>query len=183
MASEKIPPTPELAGAVAQVQAHLRSLADDKAGVKFRASTHLERGLTTKARMRKFHMTIDEPKELGGADEGPNPVEIMLAAFGTCQEIVYGVYAAALGIRLDKLEIDVECDLDPRGFFGVKDVPPGPSAVRFKARIESPDSPERIAELVHMVETHCPVLDALVRTVPVGGSATLNGAPIAATGR
>ena len=34
---------------------------------------------------------------------GPNPVEIVLAALGTCQEITYRAYATALGIPLERV--------------------------------------------------------------------------------
>jgi uncharacterized OsmC-like protein len=167
--------SPGLADAVSKIRAHLSSVPKEKATVTFRAATRLDRGLTTRARIRKFNLTIDEPVEMGGGNEGPNPVEVFLAAFGTCQEIVYGVYAAARGIRLERLEIDVEGDLDPRGFFGVADVTPGLSALRFRVRIESPEAPERIAELVDLVSRRCPVLDMLQRPVPISGTVDLNG--------
>ena len=166
---------PGLPDAVEKIRAHLSSLPEGKTSVTFRAATRLDRGLTTRARIRKFNLTIDEPAELGGGNEGPNPVEVFLAAFGTCQEIVYAVYAAAHGVRLERLEIDVEGDLDPRGFFGVADVTPGLSAVRFRVRIESAAAPERIAELVDLVSRRCPVLDILQRPVPVSGTVELNG--------
>lgn len=171
--------TTVLAEAVAKVRSHLGSLGD-RAKATFRTKTRLEQGLTTTAKIRRFDLTIDEPAELGGADQGPNPVEVLLAAFGTCQEIVYAVYAAALGIPLDRLEIDVDGDLDPRGFFGVADVPAGLSQLRFRVRIESSAPAERIAELARLVERHCPVLDVIQRPVPISGTVTLNGAALEA---
>ena len=33
----------------------------------------------------------------GGANAGPNPLDVMLAALGTCQEITYKAYATAMG--------------------------------------------------------------------------------------
>lgn len=160
---------------VEQIRSHLASLPEGKTEVTFQSATRLVEGLTTAAKIRSFDLTIDEPRELGGANLGPNPVEVVLAAFGTCQEIVYAVYAAALGIELDKVEIDVEGDLDPRGFFGVAPVPAGLSGLRFKVRLESSASPERIAELVKLVSEHCPVLDILKTPVAVTGSVDLNG--------
>lgn len=167
--------TNTLAGAVEQVRAHLSQLPAGKTTLTMRSATRLVEGLTTTARMRSFDLTIDEPVELGGANKGPNPVEVVLAAFGTCQEIVFAVYAAALGIQLDGVAIDVEGDLDPRGFFGVAPVDAGFSAVRFNVRVDSPEPPERIAELVRTVNEHCPVLDVLKRPMNVIGSVALNG--------
>jgi uncharacterized OsmC-like protein len=175
MSTENPEAASPLAGAVAQVRAHLRSLPEGKAKVTFRTATRLVEGLTTEASIRTFKMTIDEPVELGGANLGPNPVEVVLAAFGTCQEIVYAVYAAAMGIRLDKVEVDVEGDLDPRGFFGVAPVSPGFAGVRFNVRVDSPEPAERIAELVRSVNEHCPVLDILKQPVAMAGAVELNG--------
>lgn len=175
MSTENREPASPLAGAVAQVRAHLRSLPEGTAKVTFRSATRLVEGLTTEASIRSFKMTIDEPAELGGGNLGPTPVEVVLAAFGTCQEIVYAVYAAAMGIRLDRVEVDVEGDIDPRGFFGVAPVNPGFGGVRFNVRVDSPDSPERIAELVRSVNEHCPVLDILRQPVPMAGTVDLNG--------
>jgi putative redox protein len=166
---------PDLGSIVGEIRTQLRALPAESAAVTFQASTQLIEGLRTSASIRQFALTIDEPVELGGTDLGPNPVEVVLAALGTCQEIVYGVYAAAAGIRLERLAIDVEGDLDPRGFFGVAEVASGFSEVRFHVQIESPDSPERIAALIDEVNRHCPVLDILQRGLPVRGSVALNG--------
>ena len=175
MSADKQAQASPLAGAVQQIRAHLGSLPEGKTTVTFRTATRLIEGLTTTAKIRSFDLAIDEPAELGGGNTGPTPVEVVLAAFGTCQEIVYAVYAAALGIRLDGVEVDVEGDLDPRGFFGVAPVSPGLSGVRFKVRVNSPDSPARIAELVRSVNEHCPVLDILRQPVTVAGAVELNG--------
>ncbi len=173
-------PNNALAGIVQQIRAHLGSLPDDKVKATFRSDTRLVQGLTTNAKIREFDLTIDEPAQLGGANAGPTPVEVVLAAFGTCQEIVYAVYAAAMGIQLDRVEVAVEGDIDPRGFFGVKDVSPGLSSVRFNVRLGSTDSAERIAALVEAVNQHCPVLDILKQPVPLTGTVELNGKQLGA---
>jgi len=46
--------------------------------------------------------------------------------------------------------------------------------------IESPDSPERIGQLVRNAERGCFVMQALLRPVPVTGQTLLNGEPLAA---
>jgi uncharacterized OsmC-like protein len=54
-------------------------------------------------------------------DTGPNPVEVVLAALATCQEITYRAYATTLGIPLESVSVTLEGSLDLRGFFAVKD--------------------------------------------------------------
>ncbi|BBL79709.1 OsmC family protein [Rubrobacter xylanophilus] len=123
---------------------------------------------------------MDEPRELGGTDAGPNPVELVLAALRTCQEIVYAVYAPRAGVDLESVEVDVEGNLDPRGFLGVAgEVRPGFQSVRYRVRIQSPSAPEKVRELVGLVEEHCPVLDIISNPVETSGSVELNGSPIA----
>src|SRR6266498_2091287 len=108
---------------------------------------------------RQFAMPLDEPRELGGTDTGPNPVEAVLAALGSCQAIVYRAYASVLGLRVDSIDVAAKGHLDLRGLLGISEVPAGLDQVTFSTRIVSPESAERIQELVTIVESHCPVLD------------------------
>jgi uncharacterized OsmC-like protein len=141
----------------------------------FTASTSLVDEYRTAVRIRDFQLDVDEPPLIGGTDAGPTPVELVLAALGTCQEIVYATYARVLGIPLDGVEVSAEGRLDLRGFFGVADVPPGFQDVTFTVDIASPAPPEDIARLVAVVNSHCPVLDILQQPLPVRGEFRLNG--------
>ncbi len=165
-----------LAETVTATQAALRE-AGTNGRATFTADTQLVSGYQTTARIRNFKLVIDEPTSLGGTDLGPNPVEVVLAALGTCQEIVYATYAALLGVELEQLSIRVTGTLDPRGSFNVADVPAGFDDVQFEVQLVSPNPPEQIRQLVDLVQQHCPVLDILQRPLPVRGSVALNGAP------
>lgn len=112
--------------------------------------------------------TVDEPEALGGANAAANPVEFALASLGSCQAISYRVWAAQLGIQLDKVEVDVDGDIDLRGFFGVDDqVRPGFNAVRIRVRLIGPENAARYEELAAAVDAHCPVLDLFRNPVVV----------------
>ena len=141
----------------------------------FSATTSLVDEYRTKVNIREFSLDVDEPPLIGGTDTGPTPVELVLAALGTCQEIVYATYARVLDIPLDGVEVTAEGRLDLRGFFGVADVPAGFQDVTFTVDIASPAAPEDIARLVEAVNAHCPVLDILKQPVSVRGEARLNG--------
>ncbi len=146
----------------------------------FSADTALDDGFLTRAQIRQFGFTVDEPESLGGTDQGPNPVELVLAALGTCQEIVYATYARVLGVPVESVSVKVEGSLDPRGFFGVADVPAGFQTITYTVDIESTASREQIRQLVDAVNSHCPVLDILRQPVAVEGRYSLNGAEVAA---
>lgn len=138
------------------------------ARVTTRLNVTLGAGQRVDVQMRAHTMVVDEPKGMGGTNEGPNPVELVLAALAACQAITYRVWAAKLGIALDSVIIDAEGDLDLRGYLGVDDdVRPGYEALRLHVRLEGPESRERYAELSDAVDRHCPVLDVATGTVPV----------------
>ena len=125
-------------------------------------------GLRSETKIRQFSMTIDEPPNLGGTDTGPNPVELVLAALATCQEITYRAYATALGIPLESVSVKLEGSLDLRGFFAVKDgVRAGFNQVRGVVNLKSSASAADLAKLKDAVDAHCPVLDILREPVPV----------------
>ncbi len=163
-----------LGGVIEQVRADLGN-APEPPVVTFSASTTLVDEYRTQARIRDFTLAVDEPPLIGGSDTGPTPVELVLAALGTCQEIVYATYARVLGIPVEAVEVTAEGRLDLRGFFGVAELPAGFQDVSFTVEITSPAAAEDIARLARVVNAHCPVLDILSQPVPVQGNVKLNG--------
>lgn len=150
----------------------------EQATVTFESCSELIEGLHTEARIRDFTVTVDEPEALGGSDKGPNPVEIVLAALGTCQEITYRLYADAMGIPLDGISVRVEGDLDLRGLFAAKQgVRPGFGAIRATVTMDSPADEADLRRLKETVDRHCPVLDILSQPVPVETAIVVENAP------
>ena len=124
--------------------------------------------LRSEARIRQFSLTVDEPPSLGGSDAGPNPVELVLAALATCQEITYRAYATALGVPLESVSVKLDGVLDLRGFFAVDErVRAGFTGVQGTVTLKSSATPEELAKLKEVVDAHCPVLDILRAPVPV----------------
>ncbi len=139
-----------------------------KAAAVFESRSALQEGLRSEAKLRDHTLTIDEPEALGGNDQGPNPVELVLAALGSCQEITYRAFASALGIPLTSVRVELSGDIDLRGFFAVSDeVRPGYQAIRGRVHLESTASEETLEQLRQAVNAHCPVLDILTNPVPV----------------
>jgi putative redox protein len=145
--------------------------------VVFRASTKLEEDVRCSANIRDFPaFYIDEPPELGGQDSAANPVELVLAALGTCQEIMYSAYASVMDIKLDGVEVDVRGYLDTQGLLGMDEsVPAGFKRIVFETRISSDASDEQLTQLINTVENHCPVLDILSSAQNISGTASVNG--------
>ncbi len=157
----------ELKSLIAETQAALRA-DPSKARATFASASRQVEGLRSEARLRGHSVTVDEPESLGGGDAGPNPVELILAALGTCQEITYRAYATALDIPLEAVRVELEGDLDLRGFFAVDAaVRPGYGAIRGKVHLVSDAPREKLEALRRAVDAHCPVLDIISRPVPV----------------
>ncbi|MEJ2115978.1 MAG: OsmC family protein, partial [Gammaproteobacteria bacterium] len=88
---------------------------------KYKVHTHWEGGVLCKAHIRNEHeIVVDEKPILGGCDLGASPVELILAALGTCQEIMYSVIASSMDIELRECDVNVTADLDVRGLLGVE---------------------------------------------------------------
>lgn len=159
----------------------MESIKNNPAGANlvFRADTKLEEGVRCTAKVRDFEpLIVDEPPELGGSDAGMNPVELVLAAFGTCQEIMYAAYAAVMDIELESVEVQVKGYLDVRGLFALAEVAAGYKNIRYETNIKSQADAEQIRQLIDAVESHCPVLDTISRPIEVSGESYLNGTAI-----
>ncbi len=136
----------------------------------FKAETKLEQGVKCSAIIRNFSLDIDEPKTLGGLDTAPNPVELVLVALGTCQEIVYSAFASIHNIPLEEVKVDVEGSLDLKGIFALdQNTRAGFNDIKYKTTIRSSANKEQLEKLIAAVESHCPVLDTLKRPISVKG--------------
>lgn len=147
------------------------------ANVFFKANTELLEGVRCSAQVRGFPpMIIDEMPQLGGKNAGPNPVELLLVALGTCQEVMYSAYAAVMGIHLDSVKVTLKGDIDLNGMLGLDEsTPSGFNKIVFKTDIESDADEETLLDLIEAVEEHCPVMDTILREITISGSAAVNG--------
>jgi len=131
----------------------------DRRAVAFRVKTEWKGRTKTVARVsdyrfgsetfgRHFEIHADEPDELLGENTAPNPQELLLAALNACMSVGYAASAAAMGIKLEKLEIETEGQLDLRGFLGLDPaIKPGYEALRYTVHIRSSAPREKLEEL------------------------------------
>ena len=116
----------------------------------------------------RHRFIVDEPQALAGDDVAASPVEYALGALISCQIVVYRLYAQALGIQVDDIEIRSEGDLDARRLFGIDEtVRAGFSAIRLEIAITGPETEDRYQQLREYVDAHCPVLDLFANPTPV----------------
>ena len=140
-----------------------------RAVVHLTADARMGEGTRVELRTGSFEFAADEPVSVGGTATGPNPVQMALAALGSCQAITYRYWAEQLGVRLNAVTITVDADFDTGAFFGFPGSSgvPSPTAVRCAVTLEGPEPAERYRELAATVDEHCPVLDLFTRAIPV----------------
>lgn len=146
-----------------------RIAANPAAGrLTYKVTAASEGSVATRVRAGKHEFVVDEPAALAGDDVAPSPVEYALGALLGCQVVVYRLYAQALGLQVEHIEIEAEGDLDARKLFGISDEGrAGFTDVRLVVKVTGPESAERYQELQAAVEEHCPVLDLFANQTPV----------------
>ena len=109
-----------------------------------------------------FTLSVDEPAAFpGGSNAGPNPLDLMCASLGTCQEITYKLYATVMDIPLKSASAQVSGDINLSGFVGV-----GPkvgfSGIQVEMTLDAPDATdEQLTMLKGAVDAHCPLVASL----------------------
>jgi len=117
---------------------------------------------------RQFKLIVDEPLEMGGNDEGPNPVEYILAGYAGCLNVVGHVVAKELNINLRKLTIEVSGQINPARFQGLSDDErAGFQNIDVNLNIDSDATPAILNQWLEAVENRCPVRDNLSNPTPL----------------
>ncbi len=138
--------------------------------ITFSVDSKLEEGFRSEINVRDFQFLVDEPHSLGGRNEAPNPVEYVLGALASCQEIVIKAYAGQLGISLNYVKVEASGDLDLAGFFNLSDERPGFNKVKYTTIISTNETdPTKLQQLKDFSIERCPVLDIISNPVPVNG--------------
>lgn len=112
---------------------------------------------------------VDEPPGLLGDDTAPNPSEASLAALGSCVAVGLHANAVAKGWTVEKLELELEGDLNITAVWGTGDLsekPVGFTDVRIKVDMEAEGvAKDVVNELVRHVIQWSPVFNTFSRPV------------------
>jgi uncharacterized OsmC-like protein len=108
-------------------------------------------------------MTSDEPTELLGSDTAASPAEYVLKALAGCYTVTLAANAAARGISLNSVQLDMQAHIDLAGFLGIDDaVRPGIQAIRVDVTLDSDATREEEEELIRVVTQRSPIRDTLI---------------------
>jgi uncharacterized OsmC-like protein len=118
----------------------------------------------------------------GGEGDVPCSGDLLLGALAACQEVTLRMVAAAMGIEIEALEVEVSGSMDFRGTLGMeRDVRVGLDGIRCATRVRVKDDgrPERVQRFLENAERYCVVLDTLRRGVPVESTFSIERSPSA----
>lgn len=97
--------------------------------------------------IRDHQLIVDEPRDVGGDDEGPSPQELLAASLASCTAITMEMYAKRKGWDIGTLEVAVEYTPAERG-----------SATKFSLDLRLPAGcTDEQRESLQVVAAKCPV--------------------------
>jgi len=142
------------------------------------ASVEWKGGFKSEATSRQFTAQVDMPCGLCGEDTAISPLEMVLQAYGACLSVGYAMHCAARGIKLQKLKINIEGEVDLPGFLGLKapehlnmDSLPGYKFIKVDVKMKAEADDKTLQEIHQQVVSTAPV--GLTITRPVRVDATL----------
>src|SRR5690625_2670656 len=114
-------------------------------------------GMKTNVKTGKHEVIVDEAAQMGGNNEGPNPLQYLLTALAGCTNAVAHVAAKEMEFDLQGLSIQASGEFDPRGFMGDPNVRTYFETVTLDVKVKTTESTERLEELQKQVASRCPV--------------------------
>ena len=118
----------------------------------------------------KFRMIIDEPADMGGTDEGPSPVQVLLMALAGCLNVTGHYVAKERGLELLKMGIQIDGMMNPCNFMGCSfEERAGFQKIRvnIKPQFANDVSKKQIDAWIEETEARCPVTDNIKKDTEI----------------
>jgi len=120
------------------------------------------------SKIRDHILYIDQPKEMGGEDRGPTPLEYILFSLAGCIASIGRIMANQKQIDLKSMEVKVEGELDVETLLGKsKKNRAGFKAIKADVKIDAPMSLKEKRQFLHEIDMRCPVSDNLINQTSV----------------
>jgi len=133
----------------------MKATARRQAGITFTHSVDI----------RNHKLTVDEPAERGGEDDGPSPQELLAASLASCTAITMEMYAKRKGWDIGNVEVAVEYSPAERG-----------CPTKFTLELRLPEgATEEQRERLKVIAAKCPVHRTLEGEVMFEDRVTIGG--------
>ncbi len=130
-------------------------------GPQFKAELNFEGG--------KIVMESDQPKNLGGGGSQPGPLHYCFFGLASCYTATFATITSMMGIKLNKLNVKLEGDLNFSRVFGLTEEPVM-EEIRIILEIESDAPQEKLEEAEKLAYERCPAVFALTEQVKLNTS-------------
>jgi len=109
----------------------------------------------------KFKIVIDEPENMGGTDDGPSPIQVLLMALAGCLNVTGHEVARQRGLKLRKLKISIEGNMNACNFMGCSfEERAGFQQIKVHLKPDFEDvTEEDVENWAQETEARCPVTD------------------------
>ncbi|MBF0416888.1 MAG: OsmC family protein [Magnetococcales bacterium] len=118
---------------------------------------------------KNFELESEEPPILIGVPVSDKPracpVELVLSALASCLTMGITFNAAVRNIHIHALHIDVQGDIDFRGYLGIPVERLGYHHIDIHCQVESSATDEELQELIQYVQKTSPLLDIIGNTL------------------
>ena len=129
---------------------------------QFRTELQYEKG--------KQVVEIDSPSFLGGNGNRLGPMAYCIAGITSCFVATFVTVASSKGIRLSKLNVDTQCDINFAKTFDVADEPIT-EGIEFQIEAESPDADKKqLQEIIKLAEERCPAMYSMKHEIKVNST-------------
>lgn len=115
----------------------------------------------TRLKIDRFDMIADEPVDLGGTDEGPRPVSMLLAALGGCTNITLRMYTERKEWPMEGIDVELTHERRRVDEYEGDDLPEGVKGyfdyIQMKIKVDGEELDEKQLERMGVIVGKCPV--------------------------
>ena len=120
-------------------------------------------GMRIDAKAGNHLVIVDQPKGMGGQNEGANPMEYFLISLAGCIGTIGAIIANQERIKLNAINIDIEGDYDPAYLLGkTKEGRAGFTEIRTWVDIDADMTKEEKEAFLARIDARCPISDNMI---------------------
>ncbi|MHA1149531.1 MAG: OsmC family protein [Promethearchaeota archaeon] len=120
--------------------------------------------LRVQAHVNDFVIECDEPRELGGTNSAPRPIDLLLASLANCLEISALLYFSFSNLKIDSVKVTVKTEIDKRALLNDKNAPlPGFHHFNIIWDIDTIENEKKVKKIIDKIEKFCPISGTLSR--------------------
>jgi uncharacterized OsmC-like protein len=136
-------------------------MSNNKKEVSVTVHGNSETPMRMKIKSGKFEMIIDEPENMGGTNEGPSPIQVLLMSLAGCINITGNQVARQRGMKLNGMKLKIDGNMNPCTFIGCSfEERAGFQNIKLSVEADFENATkEEIDSWLKETEERCPVTD------------------------